>query len=86
MEADKFELEKKLQDINFKYVQLQTQLNKDETTDVNIGKKLVSALASEKEYKARLVKLEAVVAAYESRVSECVCVSVCFVCMQRILE
>lgn len=69
MEEEKFELEKRLQDVNFKYIQLQSQLNKGEAGETRTSDRLVNALANEKQAKAQLIKLEAVVAAYESRVS-----------------
>lgn len=68
VETEKFEVEKRLQDVNIKYIQLQSQLNSDETGSSRMHERLTAALANEKRAKDQLVKIEAVVAAYESRV------------------
>lgn len=68
METEKFELEKELQDIKFKYIQLQSQTNQEGHDSERYSERLVTAVANEKQLKGQVVRLEAVVAAYESRV------------------
>lgn len=66
LETEKFELEKKLQEINVKYAQSHT--NTDDAGNSRLNDRLTTALANEKAARDQLVKSEAVVAAYESRV------------------
>ena len=73
METEKFELEKELQDIKFKFIQLQSQTNRDGQDTERYSERLVTALANEKQLRSQVVRLEAVVAAYESRVSYLLC-------------
>ena len=61
-------MEKKLQDMNIKYAQLQSQQHGDDTGHSRLNDRLATAITKEKLAKAEVVKLEAVVAAYESRV------------------
>ena len=61
-------MEKKLQDMNIKYAQLQSQQHVDDTGHSRLNDRLATAITKEKLAKAEVVKLEAVVAAYESRV------------------
>jgi len=68
VESEKFELEKQLQEVKVKFAQSQSQVKKDENDGSRFSDRLAAALANEKQAKVQLVKLEAVVAAYESKV------------------
>lgn len=70
LETEKFELEKKYQDVNISYIQLKKQLSKDEVDGERVTARLQTALNSEAQARSQVRRLEAVVAAHESRVSD----------------
>ncbi|XP_067928454.1 golgin subfamily A member 4-like [Watersipora subatra] len=67
VETEKFEMEKRLQDVNIKCAQLQAQLNSGQTGNPKFSEKLASAVASERIARDAVIRLEAVVAAYENK-------------------